>query len=57
MIRIILRWTSGVCYSSSGVVTPTEAKFELGMDFYRCQIRFPHEFSIKITKAAYLRVD
>lgn len=37
-----------------GSLTPTEAKFELGMDFYRCQIKFSHEFSIKNTKAGHM---
>lgn len=54
MIRISLCWNSGVRYSSSGLVTPTEAKFELYMDFYRCQIRLPHRFSVKKTRAGYL---
>ena len=54
VIRISLCWSSGVCYSSSGIITPAEDKFELGMDFCRCQIRLSHEFSVQNIKAGCL---
>lgn len=54
VISLFVCWSLCVCYCSSGLIFSTETKFELGMDFCRCQMRFPREFSVQNTRVGYV---